>query len=137
MNLDALRRRALNLAHRPVGRLVVAAAALAVLASSIPNLHVHAHDGGHALHEHSAFDAPEVALQEHGDDNDDDDRDDRDLDHSANTLHVHDGNHPITAVGGLLATTLEIVAGTCFVPAFSAESPPHAVSVPLYRPPIA
>jgi hypothetical protein len=131
MNLGDLRRRALNLAYRPLGRLVMAAAALAVLASSIPNLHVHAHDGGHALHEHSAFDAPDVAPQEHGD------HDDRDLDHSANALHVHDGNHPMTAVGGLLASPLELVAGTGFVPAFSAESPPHAVSVPLYRPPIA
>lgn len=132
MFLSRLNGRIHQLTRHSRGQLLVAIFAVAFLGASIPNLHWHAHAGGHAVHEHSAFDGPQVDDHDH-----DHAGGDAVADEDNTSLHLHDSNHSMSAVGSvsLLPIDIELLPG--LLASFAADSPPSSILIPPYRPPIA
>jgi hypothetical protein len=121
------------------GRFLLTVCAVAFLTSSIPNLHWHAHAGGHAVHEHSAFDAPDVDHHDHDHDHDHDHEADEhgQPDSEGNrSLHAHDSNHSLHAVGMLPPSPVQGLPTMSRLAALAVDAPPLSILIPPYRPPI-
>jgi hypothetical protein len=115
------------------GRFLLALCAMAFFASSIPNLHWHAHADGHALHEHSAFDAPDVDDHDHDHEPDEHGQPDREDNPS---VHAHDSNHSLHAVGMLPPPAAQGLPTMSRLATLAVDAPPLSIVIPPYRPPI-
>jgi hypothetical protein len=129
------------LAGHSLGRVLVAACTLAFLATSIPNLHWHEHGSGHAVHEHSAFDAPDVDHHDHDPPHDpphdlESQRGPSATGDDTATLHLHDGNHSLSAVGTVPPSPVQTLKGLTLLAGLAAHPPPPSLLIPPYRPPI-
>src|SRR5688500_17825051 len=118
MFLARLNDRISLLARQTPGRLLLVLCAVAFVASSIPNLHWHAHAGGHAVHEHSGFDAPDVDHHDHHHDDGE-----QPAGEANTTLHVHDSNHSMSAIGMVQPSPVASLSIASLLAALAVDAP--------------
>jgi hypothetical protein len=131
MFLARLKSRIRTPSRPSLGRFLLASCAVAFITSSIPNPHWHAHAGGHAVHEHSAFDAPDVDHHDH-----DHEGEEQAASDDNSTLHVHDSNHSMNAIGMVVPCPVECLPTVSLLVALAVDAPATSILIPPYRPPI-